>query len=138
MRLSDGLVDVRPLRAEPVWRRLFVGTSLSAVGGQITLVAAGVAGLPALPPADDAVRRRGLLREGLGDVVRRPVLRDALLTDLVATVPAMPISLFPAVVEQRFGGDPRMLGLFFSAIAVGGIAPEPLPVSSPGRTVRAL
>jgi MFS family permease len=272
MRLADGLVDVRPLRAEPVWRRLFVGTSLSAVGGQVTLVAVlfqvwqlshstvwvgaiglaqavprvvaglvgggladtldrrrlvllttwgqiatgallaaqalagarslvlvlllvlaqnacsslgaparrsftarvlprelvsagialdhmvfqasmlvgpalagvvlgtlgvgpcylidlatfvgalyGVAGLPALPTGDDAVRRRELLREGLGYVLRRPVLRDALLTDLLATVPAMPISLFPAVVAERFGGDPRMLGLFFSAIAVGGI-----------------
>jgi MFS family permease len=82
----------------------------------------GVSGLPALPPGDDAVRRRGLLREGLRYVVRRPLLRDALLTDLLATVPAMPISLFPAVAAERFAGDPRILGLFFSAIAVGGIA----------------
>jgi MFS family permease len=272
VRLADGLVDVRPLRAEPVWRRLFVGTSLSMLGGQVTLVAVlfqvwelshstiwvgavglaqavprvvaglvgggladtldrrrlvllttvgqiaagallaaqalagvgslglvlllvlaqstfaslgaparrsftarvlprelvgagialdhiafqasmlvgpalagvvlgalgvgacylidlatfvgalhGVSGLPALPPAEDGVRRPGLLREGLRYVVRRPLLRDALLTDLVATVPAMPISLFPAVAAERFGGDPRTLGLFFSALAVGGI-----------------
>jgi len=273
MRLADGLVDVRPLREAPVWRRLFLGSSLSMLGGQVTLVAVlfqvwqlshstvwvgaiglvqavprvvagllggsladtldrrrlvllttwgqivtgtllaaqalagirslwlvlmlvlaqnafsslgaparrsftarvlprelvsagialdhiafqgsmlvgpalagvvlgafgvgpcylidlatfvgalyGVAGLPALPPADDAVRHRGLVREGLAYVVRRPLLRDALLTDLIATVPAMPISLFPAVVAERFAGDPRMLGVFFSAIAVGGIA----------------
>jgi len=272
VRLADGLVDLRPLRAEPVWRRLFVGTSLSMLGGQVTLVAVlfqvwelshstiwvgavglaqavprvvaglvgggladtldrrrlvllttvgqiaagallaaqalagvgslglvlllvlaqstfaslgaparrsftarvlprglvgagialdhiafqasmlvgpalagvvlgalgvgacylidlatfvgalyGVSGLPALPPAEDGVRRPGLLREGLRYVVRRPLLRDALLTDLVATVPAMPISLFPAVAAERFGGDPRTLGLFFSALAVGGI-----------------
>jgi MFS family permease len=272
VRLADGLVDLRPLRAEPVWRRLFVGTSLSMLGGQVTLVAVlfqvwelshstiwvgavglaqavprvvaglvgggladtldrrrlvllttvgqiaagallaaqalagvgslglvlllvlaqstfaslgaparrsftarvlprelvgagialdhiafqasmlvgpalagvvlgalgvgacylielatfvgalhGVSGMPALPPADEAVRRPGLLREGLRYVVRRPLLRDALLTDLVATVPAMPISLFPAVAAERFGGDPRTLGLFFSALAVGGI-----------------
>jgi MFS family permease len=273
VRLADGLVDVRPLREEPVWRRLFVGTGLSMLGGQVTLVAVlfqvwqlshstvwvgaiglvqavprvvaglaggtladtldrrrlvlattwgqlatgallaaqalaglgslalvlllvlaqsafaslgaparrsftarvlprelvgagialdhiafqasmlvgpalagvvlgtfgvgpcylldlvtfvgalhGVSGLPALPPADVVDRRRGMLREGLRYVVGRPVLRDALLTDLVATVPAMPISLFPAVVAERFAGDPRALGLFFSAIAVGGIA----------------
>src|SRR4051794_30456819 len=39
MRFADGLVDVRPLRVEPVWRRLFLGTSLSALGAQVTLVA---------------------------------------------------------------------------------------------------
>jgi MFS family permease len=273
MRLADGLVDVRPLREEPVWRRLFLGSSLSMLGGQVTLVAVlfqvwqlshstvwvgaiglvqavprvvagllggsladtldrrrlvllttwgqivtgtllaaqalagvrslwlvlllvlaqnafsslgaparrsftarvlprelvtagialdhvafqasmlvgpalagvvlgafgvgpcylidlatfvgalyGVAGLPPLPPADDTVRRRGLVREGLAYVARRPLLRDALLTDLIATVPAMPISLFPAVVAERFADDPRTLGVFFSAIAVGGIA----------------
>jgi predicted MFS family arabinose efflux permease len=34
----------------------------------------------------------------------------------------MPIALFPVLNDQRFGGDPQTLGLFLSAIAVGGIA----------------
>lgn len=54
-------------------------------------------------------------------LVRRPALRGALLGDLAATVLAMPVALFPAVNAERFGGDPRTLGLFLSAIAAGGI-----------------
>ena len=42
-------------------------------------------------------------------------------TDLSATLLAMPIALFPLVNEIRFGGDPQTLGLFLSAVAVGGI-----------------
>jgi predicted MFS family arabinose efflux permease len=33
----------------------------------------------------------------------------------------MPISIFPLVNEEHFAGDPRTLGLFLSAIAVGGV-----------------
>jgi MFS family permease len=33
----------------------------------------------------------------------------------------MPIALFPVVNAERFGGNPQTLGLFLSAIAVGGI-----------------
>jgi MFS family permease len=49
------------------------------------------------------------------------VLAGAFLTDLIATVLAMPIALFPVVNAERFDGDPQTLGLFLSAIAVGGI-----------------
>lgn len=42
-------------------------------------------------------------------------------TDLSATLLAMPIALFPLVNEIRFGGNPQTLGLFLSAVAVGGI-----------------
>jgi MFS family permease len=52
---------------------------------------------------------------------RRPVLRGALLVDVLATVMAMPIALFPAINDERYGGDPETLGLFLSAIAFGGI-----------------
>ncbi|BEL08348.1 MFS transporter [Actinoplanes sichuanensis] len=55
----------------------------------------------------------------------RPV-RGALLTDLAATVLAMPISLFPVVNAERFGDDPRTLGLFLTAIAVGGVVASAL------------
>lgn len=44
-----------------------------------------------------------------------------MVTDLSATLLAMPVALFPLVNEARFGGDPRTLGLFLSAVAVGGI-----------------
>ncbi|MBW0106218.1 MFS transporter, partial [Pseudonocardia sp. KRD291] len=44
-----------------------------------------------------------------------------LATDLAATVLAMPVALFPVLNQERFGGDPRTLGLFLSAIAVGGL-----------------
>lgn len=85
----------------------------------------GVARLPAQPPDRTGTTSR---RPGIRDIVDggrfiagRPVLRGSLLTDVIATVMAMPVSLFPVVNEERFGGDPRTLGLFLTAIAVGGI-----------------
>jgi MFS family permease len=79
-------------------------------------------GLPAMRPDGD-VSRPGLrgVADGLRFLAREPVVRAALVTDLAATVLSMPMSLFPLVNAERFGDDPRMLGLFFSAIAVGGV-----------------
>ncbi|MGW4196436.1 MFS transporter [Streptomyces sp. NPDC005004] len=93
----------------------------------LTFLAAlfGALGLPPMSPDGDAeAARPGLrgVRDGLAFVVRTPVIRGALLTDLAATVLSMPISLFPLVNAERFGGDPRTLGLFLSAVAVGGVA----------------
>lgn len=79
--------------------------------------------LPPAPPAGDPTggsRLRSLLG-GWHTVTRRPALAGAFLTDLAATLLAMPTALFPMVNEERFGGDPRTLGLFLSAIAVGGV-----------------
>ncbi|MEU5265389.1 MFS transporter [Amycolatopsis sp. NPDC021455] len=83
----------------------------------------GIVGLPSLRPGGEPSRPglRGVL-DGLSFLVRTPVVRGALLTDLAATVLSMPISLFPLVNDERFAGDPRTLGLFLSAIAVGGVA----------------
>lgn len=82
----------------------------------------GAFGLPAMRPDGD-VSRPGLrgVFDGLRFLVREPVVRGALLTDLAATVLSMPISLFPLVNAERFDNDPRTLGLFLSAIAVGGV-----------------
>ncbi|GAA0943470.1 MFS transporter [Pseudonocardia zijingensis] len=82
----------------------------------------GVLRLPPLPP-DGTAARPGLraVVAGWRFIVSRPVLAGAFLTDLIATVLAMPISLFPVVNAEQFGGDPQTLGLFLSAIAVGGI-----------------
>ncbi|WP_069764204.1 MFS transporter [Streptomyces sp. LUP47B] len=83
----------------------------------------GAYGLPALPPEGEKSRPglHGVL-DGLRFLTGHRVVRGALLTDLAATVLSMPVSLFPQVNEERFGGDPRTLGLFLSALAVGGVA----------------
>lgn len=82
----------------------------------------GVLGLPAMRPQGEPSRAglRGVV-DGLAFLVRSPAVRGALLVDLAATVLSMPISLFPLLNAQRFGGDPRTLGLFLSAIAAGGV-----------------
>jgi MFS family permease len=83
----------------------------------------GAFGLPTMRPEGETSRPglHGVL-DGLAFVVRQPVVRAALVVDLATTVLSMPISLFPLVNAERFGDDPRMLGLFLSAIAVGGVA----------------
>lgn len=96
---------------------------VDAVAVCLALVA--VLWLPPMPPrARTAGRPRGLraIADGLRLIRRRPVLHGSCLTDLVATLLAMPIALFPMINEIRFGGDPRTLGYFLSAVAVGGIA----------------
>ncbi|MFJ8078999.1 MFS transporter [Streptomyces sp. NPDC096205] len=83
----------------------------------------GAFGLPALPPEGEKSRAgvHGVL-DGLRFLTGHRVVRGALVTDLAATLLAMPVSLFPVVNAERFGGDPRTLGLFLSALAVGGVA----------------
>lgn len=82
----------------------------------------GAYGLPALPP-EGGKSRPGLhgVLDGLRFLTGHRVVRGALLTDLAATVLSMPVSLFPLVDAERFGGNPRTLGLFLSALAVGGV-----------------
>ncbi|MFE2874506.1 MFS transporter [Streptomyces roseus] len=91
----------------------------------LTFVAAfhGAFGLPQMNPGDEPARPglRGVL-DGLTFLGRTPVIRGALLTDLATTVLSMPISLFPLINAERFDGNPRTLGLFLTAIAVGGVA----------------
>ncbi|MFD9515033.1 MFS transporter [Streptomyces mirabilis] len=91
----------------------------------LTFVAAlyGAFGLPQMNPGDEPARPglRGVL-DGLAFLGRTPVIRGALLADLATTVLSMPISLFPLINAERFGGNPRTLGLFLTAIAVGGVA----------------
>ncbi|WP_328292310.1 MFS transporter [Kineococcus sp. NBC_00420] len=58
---------------------------------------------------------------GVSEVWRRPVLRAVLLCDLLATVLAMPVAVFPQVAAARFG-DGAAFGFFLTALAVGGVA----------------
>ncbi|MFC8079959.1 MFS transporter, partial [Streptomyces sp. NPDC057307] len=91
-----------------------------AVAVAISMLA--VIRLPPMPPEGaGATGRRRPQRGGWRVVLRRPTLWGVLATDLSATLLAMPVALFPLVNEVRFGGDPRTLGLFLSAVAVGGI-----------------
>jgi MFS family permease len=83
----------------------------------------GVARLPAMPPQDGAARP-GLraVAEGIAFLRRSQVIAGAFLADLAATVFGLPVALFPAINAERFGGDTRTLGLFTTAIGVGGLA----------------
>ena len=105
-----------------------------------------VARLPAMPPSAAAASKAGaasgtsagdsgagsdasgprrsglaLTLEGLAFIRRTPALCGAFLADVNATFFALPTSLFPAINAERFGGDPRTLGLFSTAIGVGGL-----------------
>jgi MFS family permease len=101
----------------------------------------GVARLPAMGPRDGA-RRPGLraIAEGVGFIRRGQVLAGAFLADLNATVFGLPVALFPAINAERFGGNPRTLGLLMAAIGVGGLVSGALsgPVGQVSRQGRAM
>jgi MFS family permease len=101
----------------------------------------GVGRLPALRPQGDRPRLgTRAVAEGIRFIRRSQVLAGAFLADLSATVFALPVALFPAINAERFGGDPRTLGLFTTAIGVGGLASSVLSgplgrMSRPGRAM---
>ena len=70
---------------------------------------------------DKALGKLALTREGLSFIRRSQVLAGAFAADVSATFFALPLSLFPAINAERFGGDPRILGLMPAAIGVGGM-----------------
>ncbi len=83
----------------------------------------GVARLPAMRPQGGAPRPGPrAVAEGIGFIRHSQVIAGAFLADLNATVFGLPAALFPAINTERFGGDPRTLGLFTTAIGVGGLA----------------
>ena len=75
------------------------------------------------PAADEGPPRSGLALtlEGLAFIRRTPALCGAFLADVNATFFALPVSLFPAINAERFGGNPRTLGLLMTAVGVGGL-----------------
>ena len=101
----------------------------------------GVARLPAMPRSAGAARPgwRAVV-EGVRFIGRTPVLAGAFLADFNATIFGLPIALFPAINAERFGGNPRTLGLFTAAIGVGGLISGGLsgPVSRISRQGRAM
>lgn len=100
------------------------GTSVCFAIDAVTFVAAliGLAGLPTTSRAEGAGRAGATaVWEGISFAARTPAVRGAFLVDLAATVLAMPVALFPAINQEKFGGSPEILGLLTSALAVGGV-----------------
>lgn len=100
------------------------GTTMCFIINAATFVAAliGIAGLPATG-AVGGIGRAGAAAvwAGIRFAARTPAVRGAFLSDLTATVLAMPVALFPVINEEKFGGSPQVLGLLTSAVAVGGV-----------------
>lgn len=94
-----------------------VGYAVQAAIAPVALLAA--ARLPFLPPERASAAR--IDPGGWLVPLRLPVLRGVLLTDLATMSLSMPVALFPMINDLRFDNDPRTLGLFLSAIALGGI-----------------
>ncbi len=81
----------------------------------------GLARLPDVPYPQVTRRTLRGVAEGLRFIRRSDSLAAPFLADLIATVFGLPVALFPAINAQRFGGDPRTLGLFATAIGLGGL-----------------
>jgi MFS family permease len=101
----------------------------------------GVARLPALPQRAAAARPGPrAVTAGVRYIGRSRVLAGAFLADLNATIFGLPVALFPAINAERFGGNPRTLGLLMTAIGVGGLVSGALsgPVGHITRQGRAM
>jgi len=101
----------------------------------------GVARLAAMRPHGGTIRPSPrAVAEGIGFIRRSKVLAGAFLADLNATIFGLPVALFPAINAERFGGDPRTLGLFTTAIGMGGLTSAAFsgPVKHVSRQGRAM
>jgi|SRR5580658_1356754 hypothetical protein len=101
----------------------------------------GIIRLPAMPPLLTKTRPGPrAVAQGVSFIGGNRVLAGAFLADLNATIFGLPIALFPAINAERFGGDPRTLGLFTAAIGVGGLISAGLsgPVRHISRQGRAM
>ncbi|GAA3334742.1 MFS transporter [Amorphoplanes nipponensis] len=85
------------------------------------LALVGIAGLPRGVRGGEGRPGAAAIRAGLAFAARTPEVRGAFLADLAATLLAMPFALFPMINQERFGGRPEILGLFTTAVAVGGV-----------------
>ncbi|MFI6072382.1 MFS transporter [Actinoplanes sp. NPDC051343] len=81
----------------------------------------GLAGLPGGITGGEGPAGLAAVKAGISYAARTPQVRGALLADLAATVFAMPFALFPVINAEHFGGRPEVLGLFTTAVAVGGV-----------------
>lgn len=117
------LADIRPLRESPDYRRLWLGSALSAIGGQMTTfavalqvfrtshssAAVGVVGLAYAIPAITVATVGGTLIDSVDR--RRLVLVTSSLAALVSV----------AFAAQAFAGSDRLWMLYALTAAQGGI-----------------
>ncbi len=75
--------------------------------------------LPSIPPTGtgNTLGLRSVV-DGLQFIARSPMLWMSFLVDICAMVLAMPEALFPAIADDRFGGN---VGPLYAAIAVGSV-----------------
>ncbi|AGZ43137.1 MFS transporter [Actinoplanes friuliensis] len=81
----------------------------------------GIAGLPRGVESAEGRPGAAAVVDGFRFTARTPEVRGAFLADLAATMLAMPFALFPLINAEKFGGRPEILGLFTTAVAVGGV-----------------
>jgi MFS family permease len=98
------------------------GTTACFVVDAVSFGAAliGIAGLPRVTGSPTGSAGLRAVRDGIRFAVRTRPVAGALLADLCATLLAMPVAVFPVVNQEKFGGSPKTLGLFLTAIGVGG------------------
>jgi MFS family permease len=63
-----------------------------------------------------------LVLEGFAALRGRHAVQGSFAADFVAMVFGMPMALFPAVADARFGGHDKLVGLLYAAIPAGMIA----------------
>ena len=103
----------------------FGGVKLCYLIDAVTFLASlySVFRLPSMRPDGGENPRPGLsgVLEGIRFLGRSRVLTGVLITDVVATLFAMPVALYPAINAERFDGSARTLGLLSAGLAIGGV-----------------
>jgi MFS family permease len=78
-------------------------------------------GLPPVPPHADAERPSlRSIADGFRFVLREKVILGFFLVDTNAMIFGMPLALFPAIADHRFG-DPALVGYLYAAPAAGAL-----------------
>jgi MFS family permease len=92
---------------------------LCSVGGMLIAALA----MAPMPPADLERSETGLraIREGFAYVHRSRLLQSTFVIDLIAMIFGMPRALFTFLAVDQFGRGPEIVGLLFSAPAVGAL-----------------
>lgn len=90
---------------------------LTFAGGLVALWA-----MRPIPPVGASDRSTfASVLEGLRELKGRPPLIGSFLMDLNAMIFGFPLALFPAVVDERFGGNALVLGVLYSAPFAGSL-----------------